>query len=35
MTEIESLKEKLLKLCLKVMAKQLEAVLREAQEKNL
>lgn len=35
MTEIEALKEKLLKLYLKAMAQQLEAVLREAQEKNL
>jgi len=35
MTEIESLKEKLLKLYLKAMAQQIEAVLREAQEKNL
>ncbi len=34
MTEIESLKEKLLKLYLKAMAQQLEAVLREAQEKT-
>ena len=35
MTEIESLKEKLLKLYLRAMAQQLEPMLREAQEKNL
>ena len=35
LTEIESLKEKLLKLYLKAMAQQIEAVLWEAREKNL